>query len=235
MGQWLGSCQITKYWINLDLIEIIQFCLKIYDMWRHPTYGCVDGWFMMGQHGGDRVNVGTTWGPQRWYIDHEGTMETTWGRWRQCGYNGDNVGTRWGQHGDHRDDIGTTGGPWRWCGDDMGMMGTMWWQHGDNNGTRDDIEMGDHRDDMGTRGDNVGQQRWHGDHEGTVEMMWRQCGDNMETMWWPWGPQISKNAIKFERIKIIQFCLKIYDLWRHPHLWVAVWVVGLMDGVRSNH
>ena len=69
-----------------------------------------------------------------------------------------------------------------------------------------------------------------GDHMGTT---WRQHGDNMGTMW------------------IIQFCLKICDLLRHPHLWVDVWVVGwisgLMDGsmggsiggsmggTRSNH
>ena len=58
---------------------------------------------------------------------------------------------------------------------------------------------------------------------------WRQHGDNMRTMW------------------IIQFCLKICDLLRHPNLWVDVWVVGwisgLMDGsmggsmggTRSNH
>ena len=32
---WVGSCQITKIQINLDLIEIIQFCLNIYDLWRH--------------------------------------------------------------------------------------------------------------------------------------------------------------------------------------------------------
>ena len=30
--QWVGSGHITKYQINLDLIEIIQFCLKIYDL-----------------------------------------------------------------------------------------------------------------------------------------------------------------------------------------------------------
>ena len=36
MGQWVGSGQITKNLINLDLIEIIQFCL---------TMGvCVGGW-----------------------------------------------------------------------------------------------------------------------------------------------------------------------------------------------
>ena len=45
MGQWLGSCQITKYQINLDIIEIIQFCLKIYDLLKHITYGwCMGGW-----------------------------------------------------------------------------------------------------------------------------------------------------------------------------------------------
>ena len=27
-----GSCQTTKNWINFDLIEILQFCLKIYDL-----------------------------------------------------------------------------------------------------------------------------------------------------------------------------------------------------------
>ena len=58
------------------------------------------------------------------------------------------------------------------------------------------------------------------------------------------GPgQIIKNQINLDLIEIIQFCLKIYDLLRHPHLWVGVWVVGwmggLMDmsmgGTRSNH
>ena len=35
MGQWVGSGHIAKYRINLDLIEIIQFCLKIFDLLRH--------------------------------------------------------------------------------------------------------------------------------------------------------------------------------------------------------
>ena len=35
-GQWMGSGHIAKYQINLDLIEIIQFCLKIFDLLRHP-------------------------------------------------------------------------------------------------------------------------------------------------------------------------------------------------------
>ena len=36
VGQWVGSGQMTNNLINLDLIEIIQFCLKIYDLYRHP-------------------------------------------------------------------------------------------------------------------------------------------------------------------------------------------------------
>ena len=35
VGHGVGSCQITKNRINHNLIEIIQFCLKIYDFWRH--------------------------------------------------------------------------------------------------------------------------------------------------------------------------------------------------------
>ena len=32
VGQWVGSGQMTKNLINLDVIEIIQFCLKIIDL-----------------------------------------------------------------------------------------------------------------------------------------------------------------------------------------------------------
>ena len=32
VGQWVGSGQMTKNLINLDVIEIIQFCLKIYEL-----------------------------------------------------------------------------------------------------------------------------------------------------------------------------------------------------------
>ena len=42
--------------------------------------------------------------------------------------------------------------------------------------------------------------------------------------------QIIKNQINLDLIKIILFCLKIYDLLRHPHLWVGIWVVRWMDG-----
>ena len=58
---------------------------------------------------------------------------------------------------------------------------------------------------------------------------------------WMAPGQIIKNQINLDLIEIIQFCLKIYDLLTHPHLWVGVWVVGWMvgllcgsmDGVRS--
>ena len=50
--------------------------------------------------------------------------------------------------------------------------------------------------------------------------------------------QITKNFKIVDSIKIIQFCLKIYDLLRHPHPWVGVWVVGWVSGsmgrIRSN-
>ena len=39
----MGSGQITNNQINLKLINIIQFCLKINDLWRYP-YLWVDGW-----------------------------------------------------------------------------------------------------------------------------------------------------------------------------------------------
>ena len=32
IGQWVGSGQMTKNLINLDLIEIIQFYLKVYGL-----------------------------------------------------------------------------------------------------------------------------------------------------------------------------------------------------------
>ena len=44
VGQWVGPGQIIKNQINLDLMEIIQFCLKIYDLLRHPTYVWMYGW-----------------------------------------------------------------------------------------------------------------------------------------------------------------------------------------------
>ena len=127
VGGWVGGCvgpgQIIKNRINLDLIEIIQFCLKIYDLLTHPHLWVgvwVEGWMgglicgsmetTWGQH---EDNVETTWG----HGDHR-DVETTWGQ------HGDNMGCRdhgdvqtmWGQHGDN---MGTMWGPWG-CGDHMG-------------------------------------------------------------------------------------------------------------------
>ena len=55
---------------------------------------------------------------------------------------------------------------------------------------------------------------------------------------WEGSGQMTKNLINLELIEIIQFFLKIYELLRHPHPWVGVWVVGWvsgsMGGVKSN-
>ena len=55
VGQWVGSGHVTKYQINLDVIEIIQFSLKIYDLLRHPHLWGVYG-SMGGSMGGVRSN-----------------------------------------------------------------------------------------------------------------------------------------------------------------------------------
>ena len=58
LGQWVGSGQITSYLINLDIIEIIQFCLKIYNLLRHPHLWLdvwVDGQVNMWVNGWDQV------------------------------------------------------------------------------------------------------------------------------------------------------------------------------------
>ena len=45
VGQWVGSCQIKKNQVNRHLIEIIEFCWKIYDLWRHKwLIVWVSGW-----------------------------------------------------------------------------------------------------------------------------------------------------------------------------------------------
>ena len=46
---------------------------------------------------------------------------------------------------------------------------------------------------------------------------------------WVAPGQIIKNQTNLDLIDIIQFCLKIYDLLTHPHLWVGVWVVGWVN------
>ena len=52
MGQLMGSGHITKNQINLELIEIIQLCLKICDLLRHLHLwmgGWVGQWLGPGQ------------------------------------------------------------------------------------------------------------------------------------------------------------------------------------------
>ena len=46
VGQWVGSHQIIKNRVNRHLIEIIEFCLKIYDLWTHSPHldRCMGGW-----------------------------------------------------------------------------------------------------------------------------------------------------------------------------------------------
>ena len=39
----MGGVRSNDYLINLDIIEIIQFCLKIYNLLRHPHL-CMGGW-----------------------------------------------------------------------------------------------------------------------------------------------------------------------------------------------
>ena len=57
MGQFVGLGQMTNNCISLGLIEIIQFCLKIYDLWRHtPTHGWVCEW--LGGSVGQFVGLG---------------------------------------------------------------------------------------------------------------------------------------------------------------------------------
>ena len=101
----MGQGQIIKNQINLDLIEIIQFCLKIYDLLTHPHLW-VGAWVVGWMGGLICGSMETTWGP--WgCADHMGT-------WRQ---HEDNVETTWGQHRNLRD------------------VKTIWGQHVDNMGT----------------------------------------------------------------------------------------------------
>ena len=169
-----------------------------------------------------------------------------WGPSRWCGDNRDDTGMRWGwrgRHEDHGDNMGWRPrrqrrlrrpqpwrahgdllGLWRWCednGDDTGMTWGWWGRcgdNGDNMGTTGTTWGGDH----GENGDHS-----HGDYMGTFWGLWGQCGDNGDdvgttgTTWGQCGDhgdnEITKNAITFERIKIIEFRLKIWDPWTLPH------------------
>ena len=47
-------------------------------------------------------------------------------------------------------------------------------------------------------------------------------------------PRISQNSIALELIKIFQFRLKIWNLWRLSHPWVGVWFGGWVDGLMGR-
>ena len=60
VGQWVNGWDqvkyLTKNLISLDLIEIIQFSLKIYDLQRHPhPHPLVGGWMGQWVNGWDQV------------------------------------------------------------------------------------------------------------------------------------------------------------------------------------
>ena len=113
--------------------------------------------------------------------------------------------------------LGMMWGLSRWCGDDMGMTGTMWgWQgrcgeDGDDMGTTG-TTCGDHEDNMWrpqTMGTTWGPSEGYGDDVGMMGTMWGwrgQHGDNG-------NHEITKTAITFEWIEIIEFRLKIWDPW----------------------
>ena len=92
----MGPGQIIRNRINGDLIKIIQFCLKIYDLLRqtHLWMGAMGGW--------------VDWDVQLPHVGQHGDNS------------GDNMRTMWRQHGVN---VGTTG-MWRPhgdnCGDNMG-------------------------------------------------------------------------------------------------------------------
>ena len=57
-GSMGGSGEITNYLINLDIMEIIHYFLKIYNLLRHPhiwLHVWVDGWVNMWVNGWDHV------------------------------------------------------------------------------------------------------------------------------------------------------------------------------------
>ena len=97
---------------------------------------------------------------------------------------------------------------WGCCADDrdyVGMTGTMWGQHRVE--TMETMET----TAMGTT---WGPSGGYGDDVGMIGTMWGQCGDH-GTTWGPRGPcgdnKITKNAITFEQIEIIEFRLKIWN------------------------
>ena len=162
VGQCLGLYQITKYQINLELIKIIQFCLKIYDLWRHPHL--LSGYLT--------------------YTDHY----QGWGHSLRL--------TATELTSDH--------GPVCMCHCILfGINPHVTLYHASCLYCR-------------TLWVGVWVVGWMG---GLIGRVMGGSG------------QIIRNWINLELINIIQFCLKIYDLWRHRHLWVGIWGIGALMGV----
>ena len=94
-----------------------------------------------------------------------------------------------------------------WCGNHGDNGDNMGWRQ------RRPQPWGPHGDLLGAMGMTWGWQGWHGDDVGMMGMMWGpwgQCGDHKDN-------EITKNAITFEQIEIIEFRLKIWDPWTLLH------------------
>ena len=110
--------------------------------------------------------------------------------------------------------LGMMLGPSRQCGHDGDNTGMTWGPRGQHGvETTETTETTGHGDHMGTF---WGLWGWHGDDGDDTGMMgmtwgwWRQRGDHRDN-------EITKNAITFEQIKIIELRLKIWDPWTFTH------------------
>ena len=99
---------------------------------------------------------------------------------------------------------------WRWRGWHGDDGDNMWRPRERHVETTETTETTDHGDHMGTF---WGLWGWCGDDRddtGMTQGWWGQCGDHGDN-------EITKNAITFEWIEIIEFRLKIWDPWTLPH------------------
>ena len=121
-----------------------------------------------------------------------------------------------------------------WHENDVGMTKMMWGpqgprgQHGvettETTETTEITETTGHGDHMGTF---WGLWGWCGHDVDDTGTMWGWHGDDVDDVgmtWMMWGQRgdhgdnkITKNAITFERIEIIEFRLQIWDPWTLPH------------------
>ena len=204
---------------RIKISRLVQISLHFY-WFRAPHTpggwggwsGCLGGWRWCGDLLDD---VGIVQISLHFYWFRAPHTPGGWGGWSGC-----LGGWRW--CGDLLDDVGMTGMTWGWrgwCGDngdDMGMTGMTWGPRGQHG-----VETTETTAMETTWGPSGG----YGDNVGTARMKWGWRG-MMGMMWGPWGPcgdnKITKNAITFEWIEIIEFCLKIWDPWAPPpHTYTA--------------